>query len=118
MNRSFFAIAAVGIGAAVETALGCRACKACHVGNCPHGIATNDPVLRRRMRPEEGGRRLANFILVVTEEKKILTMLCGHADIRELEPEDLRALDLDTVAMTGLKLVGYERQFPQAWEGV
>ena len=42
-------------------------------------------------------------------------MLSGHSDIKELSEEDLRALDLNTAAITGLKLVGYERALPW-WE--
>lgn len=106
----------VGIGAAAEIALGCRACMSCHKGNCPYGIATNDPNLRKRLDPRVGGQRLANFLSAMTEEIKILTMLSGHADIRELSKEDLRALDLNTAAITGLKLIGLEDHFPKSWE--
>jgi len=42
-------------------------------------------------------------------------MLSGHNGIAELSPEDLRAMDLNTAALTGLKLAGYERSLP-FWE--
>ena len=99
---------AVGIGAAAEIALGCRACMACHKGTCAYGIATNDPKLRKRLKPDVGGRQVANLLKVMTEEIKILTMLSGHGDIRELSKEDLRALDLNAAAMTGVKLAGLD----------
>jgi glutamate synthase domain-containing protein 2 len=105
----------VGFGTAAEIAMGCRGCMACHQGNCPYGITSQNPKMRERLDPEEIGERLANFLNASAEELKILTMLSGHADIRELSEEDLRALDVNTAAITGLKLVGYERPLPW-WE--
>jgi glutamate synthase domain-containing protein 2 len=106
---------AVGFGSAAEVALGCRVCYACHKGNCPYGITSHKPELRARLDPVEGGQRLANFLHATAEEIKILTMLSGHNGIAELSPEDLRAMDLNTAALTGLKLAGYERSLP-FWE--
>jgi len=105
----------VGFGAAAEIAMGCRACMACHTGRCPYGITSQDPKLRARLNPVEAGQRLANFIKATAEEVKILTMLSGHDDIKDLSEEDLRALEFNTAAITGLKLIGYERRLPW-WE--
>jgi glutamate synthase domain-containing protein 2 len=107
---------AVGIGAAAEIAMGCRACMACHKGTCAYGVATQDPKLRERLKPELAGQRLANFLHATAEEIKILTMLSGHDDIRQLSKEDLRALDINTAAMTGIKLAGFDNYFPKDWE--
>ena len=106
---------AVGFGSAAEIALGCRVCYACHKGNCPYGITSQKAEMRERLDPLEGGRRLANFIHACSEEVKILTMLSGHSSIQELSSEDLRAMDLNTAALTGLKLAGYDRPLP-FWE--
>ena len=106
---------AVGFGCAAEIALGCRVCYACHKGNCPYGITSQKPEFRARLDPVEGGQRLANFIHATAEEVKILTMLSGHSCIAELSTEDLRAMDMNTAALTGLKLAGYERPLPM-WE--
>lgn len=105
----------IGFGAAAEIAMGCRACMACHTGRCPYGITSQDPELRSRLDPVEAGLRLANFIKATAEEVKILTMLTGHGDVKTLGPEDLRAMELNTAAITGLKLVGFERKLPW-WE--
>jgi glutamate synthase domain-containing protein 2 len=105
----------VGFGAAAEIAMGCRACMSCHTGRCPYGITSQDPELRARLDPLEAGQRLANFIKATAEEVKILTMLSGHDDVRQLSEEDLRATDFNAAAVTGLKLVGYERKLPW-WE--
>lgn len=106
---------AVGFGSAAEIAMGCRVCYACHKGNCPYGITSQKPELRARLDPLEAGQRLANFINATAEEVKILTMLSGHGRTIDLSTEDLRAMDLNTAALTGLKLAGYDRPLP-LWE--
>ncbi len=106
----------VGFGAAAEIAMGCRACMACHTGRCPYGITSQDPELRARLDPVVAGDRLANFIRATGEELKMLAMLSGHDDIRGLSEEDLRAMDLNAAAITGLKLIGYEKRLPW-WDG-
>ncbi len=108
---------AVGFGSAAEVAMGCRVCYACHKGNCPYGITSQKPEMRARLDPLEVGKRLANFIHATAEEIKILTMLSGHSRIADLSTEDLRAMDLNTAALTGLKLAGYERPLPM-WEEI
>jgi glutamate synthase domain-containing protein 2 len=107
---------AVGFGSAAEVAMGCRVCYACQKGNCPYGITSQKPEFRARLDPVEAGQRLANFIHACAEEVKILTMLSGHNSIADLSTEDLRAMDLNTAALTGLKLAGYERPLSM-WEG-
>jgi glutamate synthase domain-containing protein 2/NAD-dependent dihydropyrimidine dehydrogenase PreA subunit len=106
---------AVGFGSAAEVAMGCRVCYACHKGNCPYGITSHRPELRARLDPVETGGHLANFIHATAEEIKILTMLSGHSRTIDLSTEDLRAMDLNTAALTGLKLAGYERPLSM-WE--
>lgn len=107
---------AVGFGSAAEVAMGCRVCYACQKGNCPYGITSQKPEFRARLDPVEAGQKLTNFIHACSEEVKILTMLSGHNSIADLSTEDLRAMDLNTAALTGLKLVGYERPLSM-WDG-
>ncbi|MGD9093358.1 MAG: glutamate synthase-related protein [Anaerolineales bacterium] len=106
---------AVGFGSAAEVAMGCRVCYACHKGNCPYGITSHRPEMRARLDPVEAGQKLANFIHATAEEVKIMTMLAGHNRTVDLSTEDLRAMDMNTAALTGLKLAGYERPLPM-WE--
>jgi glutamate synthase domain-containing protein 2 len=106
---------AAGFGSAAEIAMGCRVCYACQKGNCPYGITSPRTDCRARLDPVEVGKRLANFVHACAEEVKILTMLSGHRRTVDLSTEDLRAMDLNTAAITGLKLIGYERPLTM-WE--
>ncbi|ADC65811.1 ferredoxin-dependent glutamate synthase [Ferroglobus placidus DSM 10642] len=102
---------AVQIGTGALIALGCTVCRQCHIGKCPKGIATQDPKLRRRLDPQKGGIRVYNYIKAMTEELKILTQQAGKTDVRNLEMEDLRALTINASAITGVKLVGWDKPF-------
>ncbi|WP_380173135.1 FMN-binding glutamate synthase family protein [Kineococcus sp. DHX-1] len=75
-------------------------------GRDPAGITTQDPELQQRFDPEVGGRRLANFLRVMTMEAQIIARACGKAHLQHLEPEDLVALTIEAAAMTRLPLAG------------
>jgi hypothetical protein len=45
-------------------------------------------------------------------------MLSGHDDIRTLTKEDVRALDLDTAAICGIKHVGIDDYYPEYWRKI
>ncbi len=42
-------------------------------------------------------------------EVQMLARACGHGDVHALEPEDMRALDLETALITGIPLVGMDQ---------
>ena len=62
-------------------------------GRDPAGITTQDPELAARLDPVAGGRRVANYLRVLTLEAQTLARACGKAHLRNLEPEDLVAAD-------------------------
>ncbi len=94
------------IGTGAMIAMGCRACRMCYTGKCPVGVATQDPILCERLDVDLAAMRVANYIKSMTEETKMLAMLAGHSDIRNFSTDDLRALNLDTTEITGLRLIG------------
>jgi methylamine---glutamate N-methyltransferase subunit C len=75
-------------------------------GRDPAGITTQDPELTARLDPVEGGRRLANYLRVLTMEAQTLARACGKAHLRHLEPEDLVALTVESAAMARVPLAG------------
>ncbi len=86
-------------------------CHHCHTGKCPVGIATQDPLLTRRLDPDEGAERVANYINSMTMEMTLLTRSLGKSDVHSLEPEDLAALTLEASAMAKIPLVGTKKVF-------
>ena len=75
-------------------------------GKCPAGISTQDPELSQRLDPVEGGRRLANYLRVLTLEAQTLARACGKSHLQNLEPEDLVALNIEAAAMARVPLAG------------
>ena len=77
-----------------------------HEGLDPAGITTQDKKLSKRLDPKLGGRRLANYLNVMTMEAQTIARACGKNDVRNLEPEDLCALTVESAAMAGVPLAG------------
>jgi glutamate synthase domain-containing protein 2 len=77
-----------------------------HEGRDPAGITTQDPELARRLDPVLGGRRLANYLSVLTMEAQAIARACGKSHLHNLEPEDMVAVTLEAAAMTQLPLAG------------
>jgi glutamate synthase domain-containing protein 2 len=77
-----------------------------HEGRDPAGITTQDPELAARLDPIAGGRRLANFLSVMTMEAQAIARACGKSHLHNLEPEDLVALTMEAAAMTRIPLAG------------
>lgn len=113
---------AVSIGTAALIALGCNSPKYqtnyerlgtsagffddYQDGRDPAGISTQDPDLAARLDPHEGGRRLANYLRVLTLEAQTIARACGKSHVHNLEPEDLVALTIEAAAMARVPLAG------------
>ncbi|MFG1297539.1 FMN-binding glutamate synthase family protein [Xanthobacter variabilis] len=77
-----------------------------HEGRDPAGITTQDPELAARLDPVKAGRRLANYLSVMTLEAQTIARACGKSHLHNLEPEDLVALTVEAAAMAGVPLAG------------
>ncbi|HUA68151.1 MAG TPA: FMN-binding glutamate synthase family protein [Candidatus Saccharimonadales bacterium] len=113
---------AVSIGTAALIALGCNSPKwekdyeklgtaagfyeDYQEGNDPAGITTQDEELAKRLDPVEGGRKLANYLRVLTMETQTIARACGKSHVLNLEPEDLVALTIESAAMAKVPLAG------------
>ena len=77
-----------------------------HEGQDPAGITTQIPELAKRLDPEQAGRRLANYLKVMTLEAQTIARACGKNHVHNLEPDDLVALTVESAAMAGVPLSG------------
>jgi glutamate synthase domain-containing protein 2 len=75
-------------------------------GRDPAGITTQDPVLAARLDPIAAGKRLANYLSVLTLEAQTIARACGKSHLHNLEPEDLVALTIEAAAMARVPLAG------------
>ena len=77
-----------------------------HEGTDPAGITTQDPERIKRLDPQVAGRRLANYLKVMTLEAQTIARACGKSHVHNLEPEDLVALSVEAAAMARVPLAG------------
>lgn len=77
-----------------------------HEGRDPAGITTQDADLMARLDPVAAGRRLSNYLKVMTLETQTIARACGKNHVHNLEPEDLCALTVEAAAMSGVPLAG------------
>ena len=75
-------------------------------GRDPAGISTQEDELAARFDPVIGGRRIANYLRVLTLETQTLARACGKSHVHNLEPEDLVALTVEAAAMARVPLAG------------
>ena len=89
---------------AIGSAAGCW--EDYQAGNDPAGITTQDPELAARLDSVVGGRRLANYLRVLTLEAQTIARACGKSHVHNLEPDDMVALTVEAAAMAGIPLAG------------
>ncbi|MCG8446275.1 MAG: FMN-binding glutamate synthase family protein [Hyphomicrobiales bacterium] len=77
-----------------------------HEGLDPAGITTTEPELEKRLDPVKAGRRLRNYLSVMTMELQTLARANGKSHVKNLEPEDLAALTVEAAAMAQVPLAG------------
>ena len=54
----------------------------------------------------EGGRRVANYLRVLTMEAQTIARACGKSHVCHLEPDDLVAVTIEAAAMARVPLAG------------
>ncbi|MDH3673456.1 MAG: FMN-binding glutamate synthase family protein [Gammaproteobacteria bacterium] len=89
-----------------EVGVEAGSCYHCHTGRCPVGVATQDPVLRKRLNPDDAAERVYNFLHTLTIECQMLARACGKTNVHSLEPEDLAALTMEASALAQVPLAG------------
>ena len=77
-----------------------------HEGNDPAGISTQDKKLMKRLDPIKAGKKLSNYLKVMTLEAQTIARACGKNNLHNLEPEDLCALTVESAAMARVPLAG------------
>ena len=60
----------------------------------------------KRLDVDEAADRVFNFLASMTMEMQMIARACGHNDVHHLEPEDMRALTLESSMITGIPLAG------------
>lgn len=104
---------AVAIASAGLIAAACQQYRICGSGQCPVGVATQNPELEQRLHIEAAARRVANFLNVSLEELKMFARVTGHTSVHDLNIRDLITLDETIAKYTGIAHAGAPQTPPQ-----
>jgi glutamate synthase domain-containing protein 2/CDGSH-type Zn-finger protein len=96
----------IAISNSAMQAIGCIAARICNTNNCPAGIATQKPELRKRLQVDVGAQRLATFFQSSIDLMKVLARACGHSHLDQFCREDLSTWKRDMADLSGIPFAG------------
>jgi glutamate synthase domain-containing protein 2/glutamate synthase domain-containing protein 1/glutamate synthase domain-containing protein 3 len=107
-----------GFSTAPLIAAGCIMMRKCHLNTCPVGVATQDPVLRKRFRGQP--EHVINFFFFVAEEVRELMAAMGYRRFDEMIGQMQMLNKRQVVAHWKAKGLDFSRLFakPEAPAGV
>jgi glutamate synthase domain-containing protein 2/CDGSH-type Zn-finger protein len=92
----------IALANAAIQAVGCVAARICHTNNCPSGVATQKPELRRRLDVDEGAQRLARFLEASRSLMQVMARACGHDDLAKFRRSDLTTWKREMALLAGV----------------
>lgn len=98
----------IAIANSAMQAIGCIAARICHTNNCPAGIATQDPELRKRLQIDTSAEQLANFLSASTDLIKVMARACGHHHINQFSKNDLASWSTNMATLAGIEYAGFD----------
>lgn len=97
---------AIAVSNSAMQAVGCIAARMCNSNNCPVGVATQKPELRRLLDVQVGAERLARYFGASVELMQVLARACGHSDLSEFTPGDLTTWKREMADLSGVRFAG------------
>ncbi len=97
----------VALSNSAMQAIGCVAARICNTNNCPAGIPTQKPELRKRMNIETGATRLNNFLGASVELIQVLARACGYDSLSKFQQTDLTSWKKEMADLAGVRFAGY-----------
>ncbi len=97
---------AVAIASAGLIAAACQQYRICGSGNCPVGVATQNPELRGRLQVSPAAHRVANFLNVSRKELEMFARITGNRSVHGLSMDNLVTLDRDIAEYAGVRHAG------------
>lgn len=94
---------AVAVASSALMAAACQQYRICGSGNCPVGIATQDPKLRERLKIEASAKRVANFLNCSLEELKTFARITGHENLHDMNVDDLCTVSREIAEYTNIR---------------
>lgn len=97
---------AVAVSNSAMQAVGCIAARMCNSNNCPVGVATQKPELRKRLDVQVGAERLARYFGASVELMQVLARACGHDSLSGFTPRDITTWKREIADLSGIRFAG------------
>jgi glutamate synthase domain-containing protein 2 len=98
----------IAIANSAMQAIGCVGARICNTNNCPAGIATQKPELRRRLDIERSAMRLQRFLSSSAQLMKVMARACGHAHLRQFAEDELATSSVEMAQISGVRFSGFQ----------
>jgi glutamate synthase domain-containing protein 2 len=99
----------VALSNSAMQAIGCVAARICNTNNCPAGIATQKPELRKRLNVDESALQLANFFNASIALMQVMARACGHDHLNRFNKDDLATWHREMALLSGVRFSGYAK---------
>ncbi|MCP4522423.1 MAG: glutamate synthase [Cytophagales bacterium] len=86
--------------------IGCVAARMCNTNNCPAGIATQKPELRKSLNIDKSANQLFNFFSASTELMKVMARACGYNHLSQFNQKDITTWKKEMAELTGIQFAG------------
>ena len=98
----------IAVSNSAMQAIGCIGARICNSNNCPAGIATQNPELRKRLQIDKSAKGLANFFNASVELMQVMARACGHDHLNQFKHSDLATLDYQMAQLSGVSFAGFD----------
>jgi glutamate synthase domain-containing protein 2 len=96
----------IALANAAIQAIGCVGSRICHTNRCPSGVATQNPLLRRRLKVEAAAQRLERFFRATVALMQVMARACGHDHLNCLNRSDLTSWQRDVAELASISWSG------------
>lgn len=100
---------AIALSNSAMQAVGCIAARMCNSNNCPVGVATQKPELRKRLDVQVGAERLSRYFGASVSLMQVLARSCGHRSLSDLNARDITTWKREMADLSGVRFAGLKR---------
>ena len=93
----------VALANSAMQAIGCVGARICNTNNCPAGIATQTPELRKRLDVAVAAKKLNTYLQSTVELMQVMARACGHNHLNQFEQRDLAAWKRNIAKLAGIE---------------
>ncbi len=97
----------IAIANSAIQSIGCVAARICNTNNCPSGIATQKPELRKMLNVDKSAQRLSNFFDSSVELMQVMARACGHSYLNQFNINDLATFNHEMAKLSGIDFSGF-----------